>query len=229
MAGFSRPDLCLASVVLLWYYSTMSRLIDLKGRRFGRLLVVERYGGFGRPKWLCICDCGNTKVCPSGYLLSGDTNSCGCLRVDTTSKLGLLSRKHGGKGTTEYKVWDGIKQRCLNPGDKAYKYYGGRGIIICDRWRSSFENFLADVGYRPSLDLTLNRIDNDGPYSPDNCKWSTWTEQNNNHSRNKILEYLGERKTLAEWSRYFRVNYKTLKWAIWRGESLEQVVNRMEL
>ena len=145
----------------------------LAGKRFGQLLVVERQGSMpgGQTAWLCLCDCGNKHVAAAHNLKSGNVKSCGCGQ----------GVRHGGRFKPEYKVWCNMKVRCYNPKATDYKYWGGRGITVCERWRGKdgFKNFLADMGPRPK-GLTLDRINTNGNYEPANCRWATWLVQSNN-------------------------------------------------
>ena len=158
----------------------MAKLIDLTGQRFGRLTVVERTGTSknGNALWACRCDCGNVAVVRGASLKNGITRSCGCLIAESTKD---RNTTHGLRKTRLYHVWANMKDRCLNPNTPSYSYYGGRGITICDEWRDDFQAFydwaMAN-GHRD--DLSIDRIDNDKGYNPDNCRWATHSEQMHN-------------------------------------------------
>lgn len=161
----------------------MPNLIDLTGHRFGRLVVTGRCGSRGREvAWGYMCDCGETGVARGADLRNGRTASCGCLKRDIVK---ICSRTHGRSRTPMYSAWVQMIGRCHNPNNESYERYGGRGIRVCERWRNSFEDFLADVGERPSPVMTIDRIDNNRGYEPGNVRWATPAEQNLNRQHRK--------------------------------------------
>ena len=163
----------------------MSKKLDLIGARFGRLVVVAR-AGFHASKngqvalWFCACDCGTMLTIRQPYLRCGDTKSCGCFRSEVASN---LNRSHSLAHKDEtYDTWVLMRQRCNNTKASGYKYYGGVGISVCERW-GSYENFFADMGRRPLDKPTIDRIDPYGNYEPSNCRWASWKDQAANKKR----------------------------------------------
>lgn len=194
---------------------------DLAGRRFGRLTAVRLAGcanRWGSRVWECICDCGSVHKVAASHLVSGTSRSCGCLKRERSVQLGKQFGtgrrvRHGhslrGRKSPEYTAWCQIRGRCLNTRNAAFSRYGGRGILLCDRW-ATFENFLADMGLRPSSRHSIDRIDNDRGYAPDNCRWATDREQSLNRRNNVRVAFDGKTMPLKEWARELDVNYGTL-------------------
>lgn len=199
------------------------KLKDLKGQRFGRLVVLERaQNRSGRVVWRCKCDCGVIKEVPSKTLKNGTAQSCGCLQRERASQ---ANGKHRMRKTRLYEIWYGMKRRCEDSRRIAYEDYGCRGITVCEEWRNSFEAFrdwaLAN-GY--SDNLTLDRKDNDGPYSPENCQWATMQEQQNNRRNNKLLKYNGEEHTQSEWARITGIKAGTIYARLKNGWTVERTL-----
>lgn len=167
----------------------MSALKDLTGQRFGRLVVVERAGSDtkGNAMWKCQCDCGEVRVVNSRNLLSGNSKSCGCLKTDQVVLRNII---HGKRKSRLYPIWKAMNERCRNPNVHNYHRYGGRGITVCEEWKTDFQAFYSWAmanGYdenAPVGKCTIDRIDNDKGYSPDNCRWVDTKTQNNNKSNN---------------------------------------------
>lgn len=201
----------------------MKKAADLKGERFGRLVVERRDHTLKKAAfWICRCDCGSITTVQSCHLRSGATQSCGCLNKEQASK---RMTTHGLSRSRLYSEWHGMKGRCLNPRAKRYKGYGGRGITVCDEWRDSFEAFqdwaLAN-GYQD--DLTIDRIDNDGPYSPENCRWVTNREQQNNRRNNHLLSYNSKEQTIAKWAEETGLDWMVIYDRIRNGWTIERTL-----
>ena len=185
----------------------MVAAIDLTGRRFDRLAVI-RFAGHGKQGkqtvrlWECLCDCGAIKVASYSALTNGNTRSCGCLLREAITK-------HGGYKDQVYRVWHAMLERCRNPNNQAWKDYGGRGIRVCDRWHD-YSNFIADMGARPEGG-TIDRIDVNGDYTPENCRWATQAENANNRRNNRLIEYAGETATLSQWAKRYSLHKGTLR------------------
>jgi len=175
------------------------------GLRFGKLVVMSGPASKNHSKyWLCVCDCGNTHSVKTKYLRNGDTKSCGCMK----SEANKLRTTHGRTHSTEYHRWASMIRRCSSEKDKQWKNYGGRGIKVCDRW-TTFGNFYADMGNCPD-GMQLDRIDNDKGYEPSNCRWTDVDTQSRNRRNNHILISGGISKTIAEWSEYTGIKYRTI-------------------
>lgn len=167
---------------------------DISGLKFGRLTVLKRHSG---RFWRCLCDCGNISIVRADSLKTGNTSSCGCFEKSEKIR---RATTHGGFGTKEYLSWRNARSRCLNKKDEQYARYGGRGIKMCDRWLAGFGNFISDMGKCPT-GLTLGRIDNDGPYSPENCRWEDKIAQANNRRSSRLICFKGRSETVANWCR----------------------------
>jgi hypothetical protein len=178
---------------------------DLTGRRFSRLVALGPVESrFDSVIWLCRCDCGSEHRVSARDLRTEHTRSCGCLQREIVR---TASVTHGQSRTPTWKIWCDIRGRCNN---KNNPKYGGRGIAVCERWQR-FENFLADMGPKPSPQHSIERIDNNGDYSPGNCRWATLVEQANNKRSSRYVEAFGKRQTLAQWSRATGVSATTLR------------------
>lgn len=193
--------------------------LDLCGQRYGRLTVVRKAenASNGKSQWLCRCDCGNKKTVRRTNLLGGSTMSCGCLQKEAGAKNAPLAaaalKTHGMSKTRLNRIFKGIVNRCYNQNSPAYKDYGARGITVCGEWLRSRELFFRwarENGYADHL--SIDRIDNNRGYSPDNCRWATNTEQSNNTRRNRVISLDGIEKTLAQWARQYGIPLRTL-WA----------------
>lgn len=192
----------------------MGNLIDLTGQRFGRLVVIGRgadyltSGGHKFARWRCKCDCGNIVLVKSVHLRNGITKSCGCISAELLEK---RNRVHGMRYTKLYEVWKGMKSRCENPKHIGFKDYGGRGISVCEEWRDDFLQFYEwAVGHGYADGLTIDRIDNEKGYSPENCRWVTRAFQNAHKRNNHLIEFSGQIHTLAEWARLTGIDHTVI-------------------
>lgn len=190
------------------------------GSRWGRLVIVSFEGkSKGAKYFLCQCDCGNTTVVQETNLIYGFTQSCGCFRIEKTS---LTKTTHGMSQTSIYQIWIGVKKRCLDPRNENWLNYGGRGISVCERWMN-FENFLTDMGEKPE-GMSLDRINNDGNYEPNNCRWATPKEQGRNKRNNHILEFNSESKPVSEWAEITGISRSLLSVRLKHGWSIEKTL-----
>lgn len=191
---------------------------DLTDRTFGRLTVLEKSGyGQGGSLWVCKCSCGKTKIISTSDLIHGHDKSCGCLRHQKPHN--YLGRD---KNKRLYHIWKNMRQRCNNRDNAAYKYYGDKGVSICKEWSDykAFESWALDNGYAD--DKSIDRIDSNGDYSPDNCRWATALVQSNNRSINRTITLNGETHTISEWARIKNMNYGTLISRLRRGWDAER-------
>jgi len=193
------------------------------GDVFERLTAIS-YFGVSKNKhllWIFECSCGTSKPMSIYSVLDGSAKSCGCLQKEAASK---SSKKHGLHKCSEYNIWAHIKHRCFNEKNGSYASYGGRGITMCDSWKNSFEQFLKDVGRRPSNLYSIDRINNDGNYEPGNVRWATRLVQQNNTRFNKLITFQGEVKTASQWTRQYGLTPSTLKHRLNRGWDIESAL-----
>ncbi len=187
---------------------------DLTGKQFGRWTVLGPAPKRGKNRrWWCVCECGTERDVLGFQLNSGATVSCGC-----------SGGTHGLWGSTEWNSWSSMRQRCNNPNMVYYNMYGGRGIYVCDRWQDSFENFYEDMGSKPSPSHSIERIDNDGPYSPENCRWATKKEQAGNRRSARTLTHEGETLSLTEWAGRLGITPNALYMRLYKGWSVEKAL-----
>lgn len=199
---------------------------DISGEKFNRLTVVSRADNKGgQAHWKCICECGKETTVAGSFLRRGITKSCGCLRKEVSTNLGNATFRHGMEKTSTHHSWSSMLSRCRNKLHSSYKNYGGRGISVCQRWvgKSGFQNFFSDMGARPN-GMTLDRIDVNGNYEPHNCRWATIKEQHRNTRFNRLIEFNGETKTIAEFSEIYGINDSTLGSRIRSGWTAERAL-----
>jgi hypothetical protein len=200
--------------------------IDLSGQRFGKLIIISRAANdkYHHKRWLCRCDCGVIKEMNEFPIVSGRSQSCGCIHKNLFKERIL---KHGMHKSPEYRAWQDMKDRCYNINNERYCDYGGRGIKVCERWLV-FENFLEDMGFRPGNEFSLDRYpNNDGDYEPDNCRWGTDEQQSRNKRSNTLLRYNGEEMILSDWANKLGVPSSTLCYHL-RKKSFIEIVKYYE-
>lgn len=188
---------------------------DLTGLQFG-MLVLRKVSGGKNSRWECLCKCGRKTIIgrPDVFI----AKSCGCARYDS-----IIT--HGMSNTPTHKSWLMMRNRCLNPKADCYENYGGRGIKVCKRW-DKFENFLEDMKTRPSMQHSLERLNNNGDYEPSNCKWATKTEQNRNKRNNRILSAFDKTMCLKDWALEYKIPTMTLFYRLKTGMSLEAALTK---
>jgi hypothetical protein len=187
----------------------MGAFINETGNIYGRLTVISKdvAASSGCIKWKCSCSCGNIVSVRGDSLRSGNTLSCKCLNNERALD---LFTKHGMNKTPTYISFYNMLHRCYRSSHKNFNNYGGRGIKVCDRWKDSFDNFFSDMGEKPT-GMTLDRIDNDKNYDPNNCRWATQKVQNRNTSRNTNLVFNGETKCITDWAKLLGISEYTLR------------------
>lgn len=206
-----------------------NRIKNISGVRFGSLLVIGFHDRITTPcgsiktRYLCLCDCGNELITKRGNLVNGYTTSCGC---SVSKILAERNKKHGMTGTKTYRCWRNMISRCTDPKNKAFKHYGGRGITVCEKWQESFSNFHSDMGTCPD-GMSIDRIDNNGGYNKDNCRWVGQTTQMNNTRSNNVVFFNDCEITVADLAREIGINYYTLHtWIKRKGMTVEQCLER---
>jgi hypothetical protein len=183
------------------------------GERYGRWTVIERTQGGSHPRYVCRCECGEEREVFALNLKNGQSTNCGC---EGRRRQAAAVTRHGGTGSPEHRTWIAIHQRCTNTSDPAWHRYGGRGISVDPRW-NDFATFFANMGLRPGPGYSIERRDNDGNYTPENCHWATRLEQARNRSTSRRISYNGETKTVAEWAESTGINVETLRGRLRRG------------
>jgi hypothetical protein len=190
----------------------MVKSIDRTGHVFGRWTALSRISG--QRKWLCKCECGTVRAVSTSHLRRGKSRSCGCLERELTS---ARAATHGMTGSPEHRTWMSMRDRCRNPNAAHFECYGGRGITVCDRWANSFKNFFEDMGPKPSPAHSIDRIDVNGNYAPENCRWATVKQQRRNTRANTIVSYLGRNVCIAEAAELSGISKHVLSMRIRRG------------
>ena len=198
--------------------------LELDGQKFNRLTAISEVAKRGNLRmWKCLCDCGNTAIVAGVELRRGHTKSCGCLNQENRQKAGLANRTHGMSRSPEYMSWHNMMKRCLNPKHPRFPDYGGRGITVCERWRT-FPNFLKDMGMKPTTRHQIERRDNDGQYCKANCCWALPKEQAQNTRVNRRLTHDGITLTITQWAERIGIRHTTLSLRLDRGWSVSKTL-----
>ena len=192
------------------------KAIPMLNRIFGRLTVLSEEKGTSPKKFLCRCECGKEAICVGWSLRAGKTVSCGCRRR-------LAAVTHAQSGSREYQIWHDMVRRCTDPSRKNWKFYGGRGIRVCEAWLK-FDAFYRDMG--PANGLTIERVNNDGNYEPGNCVWKSPREQARNRRSSRLIEFQGQTYCLSEWAERIGITREALKQRISRGWPIEKALNQ---
>lgn len=205
----------------------MGRVINLTGDRFGRLTVLNRVGKdkYNNVMWECKCDCGKTIITRGSNLRNGKTKSCGCLHIESARSLSKLNTKHNKINTRLYHIWQCMKSRCYYKRNNRYKYYGERGIKVCNEWLNDFMSFYTwsiSHGYKDNL--TIDRIDCNGNYEPNNCRWTSNKQQQRNKHNNRNITIQGETHCLSEWCDILGLNVNTVNTRLRRNWSIERAL-----
>ncbi len=196
---------------------------NITGNHYGRLIVIKRAANdkHNHKRWLCKCECGNETTVLENDLVTGKTRSCGCYYKDTRA---TSAKTHGGSKTRLFHIWASMKRRCTNENNPDYEYYGGRGITVCDEW-NDFEAFLKWANGNGYADtLSIDRIDVNKGYSPENCRWADAITQANNTRRNRMISYKGETKSMAMWAREYDLPQKLVRRRLENGWSVERTL-----
>lgn len=209
----------------------MPKAIEMVGQRYGRWYVIEeverlKMRSTTARQYRARCDCGTIALVQGSNLRHGYSTSCGCFRRENAAK---MHRTHGDtvqrSPTAEYRTWVNMLRRCANPDSSGYERYGGRGIRVCRRWKSSFPNFLADMGRRPSTDHSVDRRNGDGHYEPSNCRWATRREQRRNQSRTRLILRSGEALPLSEWAERQKLSSRAVAKRLRRGWTIDEALD----